>query len=141
MMKHVVQLRMSSLMATDLCSINCEASLFVITLCNSDCRASLFVRTPCYVCENSICYLLLLLMYLVLRAFSNIHLLIIFVGFTNIHIFILCTNKPLSSLCLQVIETCQKKGGLQKKLQDMADAVGHSSSSRRAPASPLMVRC
>jgi hypothetical protein len=136
MMKHVVQLWMSSLMATDLCSSNCEARLFVITLCNSDFQASLFVRTPCYVCENSICYLLLLLMYLVLHAFSNIHLLIIYFVFTNIHLFILRTNKPLSSLCLQVIETCQKKGGLRKKLQDLADAVRPSSSSRRAPASP-----
>jgi hypothetical protein len=63
MTKHVVQLRMST-QATDLCSSNCEASLFVITLCNSDCRASLFVKTPCYLCENSICYLLLLLMFI-----------------------------------------------------------------------------
>jgi hypothetical protein len=114
-MKHVVQLWMSSLMATDLCSSNCEARLFVITLCNSDFRASLFVGTPCYVCENSICYLLLLLMYLVLHAFSNIHLLIIYFDFTNIHLFILRTNKPLSSLCLQVIETCQKKGWFCKE--------------------------
>jgi hypothetical protein len=73
-------------------------------------------------------------MYLILRAFSNIHLLIIFVAF--IHLFILHTNKPLSSLCLQVIETCQKKGGLRKKLQDLADAVRPASSSRRALASP-----
>jgi hypothetical protein len=98
-----------NLMATDLCSSNCEARLFVINLCNSDCQASLFVRTLCYVCENSICYLLLLLMYLILHAFSNIHVLIIFVAFTNIHLPILRTNKPLSSLCLQVIETCQKR--------------------------------
>jgi hypothetical protein len=54
-------------------------------------------------------------------AFTNVHLFalvlisvifIYFIAFTNIHLFILHTNKPLSSLCLQAIETCQKKGSL-----------------------------
>ena len=113
MTKHVVQLRMST-QATDLCSSNYEASLFVITLCNSDCRTSLFLRTLCYVCENYIFFFIIV-------APTNVHLLAllllslifiylyIFVAFINIHLFTLRTNKPLFSLCLQVIENAKNE--------------------------------